>query len=147
MRLKTRVMGIIVLTFVLAGVIGFLLHTSKNVQWGGGFWENWLRVRFNMQPVTAHLVVFWLRKSVHFMGYGGLTLLFGLYFYLWGLRKTAYWGLLGTAAIASFDEYNQSLSSFRSGQPTDVFLDVCGGIFFTWVVYGWLRYRKRRMNQ
>ena len=146
MQFKTRVLGIVVLTIVLVGVISFLLHTSKDVHWGGGYWENWLRVHLGMQPATAHLVVFWLRKSVHFIGYGVLALLFGLYFYLWGLRKTAWWGLLGTAAVACFDEYNQSLSGFRSGQATDVLLDVCGGVFFTLTFYGWLRWRKRRMN-
>lgn len=144
MQFKTRISGIMVLTIVLVGVIGFLLHTSQDVHWGGGYWENWLRVRLGMQPVTAHLVVFWLRKSVHFIGYGVLTLLFGLYFYLWGLPKAAWWGLLGTAAVACFDEYNQSLSGFRSGQPADVLLDVCGGIVFTLIFYGWLSLRRHR---
>jgi VanZ family protein len=135
---------IVALTLVLGAVIGFLLQTSKDQRWGGGFWESWLQTHWRLTPVWAHRLVFGLRKTVHFMGYGCLTLLFWWYFALWGVRRaTAVWGLTATALVASFDEYNQALSTFRSGQPTDVLLDCCGGIAFILVISG-LRHLYRK---
>lgn len=129
-----KMVGLIALTLVLGAVIAFLLHTSKDVHWGGGFWENWLQGHWHLTPEQAHQLVFGFRKTMHFMGYGCLTLLFWGYFSLWGLRRyPAFWGLAATAAVAAFDEYNQALSSFRSGKPTDVLLDCCGGLVFVLV--------------
>ena len=146
MHLKTRIWSIIGLTLVLSGTVAFLVQTSTNVQWGGGFWENWLTKHLQLQSAVAHQIVFWFRKTVHFLGYGSLTLLLWLYFHLLGLRKAAAFGLIGTALVAAFDEYTQSLSSFLSGMPTDVVLDICGGIFFTLGVSVWLKYHRKPVN-
>lgn len=137
MQTKTkRIVMIIILTLILAAMIGFLLQTSKDVRWGGGFWDSWLQTHCHLTSAVAHQIVFWIRKTIHFVSYGGLTLLLWWYFILWGVRRAAAaWGLTGTALVASFDEYNQALSSFRSGQPADVLLDCCGGIVFITMVY------------
>lgn len=134
-------MGIIGLTLVLVGVVAFLIHTSQNTHWGGGFWEAWLMRHFSLQPSTAHQMVFWVRKSIHFSGYGILALLFWLYFFLWRLRGAAVWGVVGAGTVAAFDEYIQSRSGFRSGQPQDVLLDICGGIVFAVLAAVYLRRR------
>ncbi|HEY8464655.1 MAG TPA: VanZ family protein [Bacillota bacterium] len=145
MKYRTRFWSIIGLTLVLAGVTAFLVHTSKDVQWSGGFWEQWLRTHLQLQSAE---VVFWLRKTAHFLGYGSLALLYWVYFYLWGLRKTApWWGIVGAALVASLDEYFQSRSAFRSGQPTDVLLDISGAVIFTSVTTMWLRYCKNRVKK
>jgi VanZ family protein len=138
-----RIWSIIGLTLVLTVMIGFLLETSKDVRWGGGFWETWLRVHWRLTPAVAHQAVFWLRKTIHFLGYGSLALLFWWYFYLWGLRRTTpLLGLTTTALVAVVDEYNQALSNFRTGNPNDVLLDCCGGVVFVLVVY-WVLQRGR----
>lgn len=128
------------LTLVLMALIGFLLQTSKDIRWGGGFWENWLKAHWRLTSATAHQLVFLVRKMIHFMAYGGLALLFWWYFYLWGLRRSAAGvGLTATALVAAFDEYNQALSNFRTGKPTDVLLDCCGGLVFILVAHGVLQ--------
>jgi hypothetical protein len=141
---QKRIGTIIGLTLVLFIIICFLLQTSKDVRWGGGFWETWLTVHWYLAPKFAWHLVFWLRKTVHFLSYGCLALLLWWYFYLWGLRRTsAGLGLTATALVAACDEYNQTLSTFRSGQPTDVLLDCCGGVVFILIAYGVLHRQKR----
>jgi VanZ family protein len=141
-----RVWSIIGLTLVLVMIIGFLLQTSKDVRWGGGFWETWLWLHGRLTPAAAHQAVFWLRKTVHFLGYGSLALLFWWYFVLWGLRRrTPLWGLTATALVATFDEYNQALSNFRSGNPADVLLDCCGGVVFLLLGY-WVWHKLKKSN-
>jgi VanZ family protein len=145
---QKRIWIIMGLTLVLMAMIGFLLQTSKDVRWGGGFWDTWIEVHWRLTPGTAQQLVFWLRKTIHFLSYGSLTLLFWWYFYLWGLRRmTAGWGIIATALVASFDEYNQALSNFRTGKPTDVLLDCCGGAVFILVAYRVLQLRKERVKE
>jgi VanZ family protein len=143
--LRTKLKQIVMiglLTVVIGIMIAFLLHTSKDVRWGGGFWETWLEENWKLAPAFAHQLVFWSRKTVHFLAYGCLTLLFWWYFNLWGLRRaTAALGIAATALVASMDEYNQSLSGFRTGLLTDVLLDCCGGVVFVLATYCWLRLR------
>ena len=132
MRLKSRIVAIILLTPILAGIITFLFYTSVDTHWGGGYWEHWLSVRLQIEMESAHLVVFWLRKTLHFCGYGCLGLLFWLYFFLWRVRKNLdlALALLATIVIAIADEYQQSLSTFRSGKPEDVIIDILGAMVF-----------------
>lgn len=128
---QKRVWIILLLSLILMALIGFLLQTSQDVRWGGGFWETWLKAHWRLTSVTAHQLVFRVRKMIHFTAYGSLALLFWWYFYLWGLRRTAAGvGLTATALVAAFDEYNQALSNFRTGKLTDVLLDCCGGLVF-----------------
>jgi hypothetical protein len=139
---KQRVGGIIALTPVLLFIMYILIHATQDQQWGGGFWETWLMNRFAWGPEVAHAAVFWVRKTIHFTGYGTISLLFWLYYYLWRLPKPAFFGVLSCAVIASLDEYTQSLSSFRTGKPEDVLIDVCGAVVFSLGVSWWLKRRK-----
>ena len=78
------------------------------------------------------LVHHYIRKSGHFVGYGmiGLAWLRAWWMTLprSGFLKDFVLALLGTAAIASADEFHQSFLPSRTGSPWDVLLD-CFGAF------------------
>lgn len=50
--------------------------------------------------------------------------------------------LLGTAIVASADEFHQSFLPNRTGVPSDVLLDCCGAVVLLLVIYLYLRLRK-----
>ncbi len=79
---------------------------------------------------------FYIRKSGHVVGYGTLSILL---FRAWRatlpapnhLRWTMRWAniaILGTALVASLDEWHQSFIPSRTGRWQDVVLDTCAGI-------------------
>ncbi len=79
---------------------------------------------------------FYMRKSGHVFGYGLLSILL---FRAWrqtlpalgNPRWTIRWAniaVLGTALVASLDEWHQSYIPSRTGTIHDVFLDTCAGI-------------------
>ena len=83
----------------------------------------------------------YLRKTGHFVGYGmlGLLLLRG-----WRatfghdnaqLWRTALLSWLGTAFVASMDEWHQSYIPSRTGTWRDVVLDSVAGLVFLLVAY------------
>jgi VanZ family protein len=51
----------------------------------------------------------------------------------------AFLALLGTALIASADEWHQSFLPNRTGTPWDAVLDCCGAITLQFVVYVFMR--------
>jgi VanZ family protein len=79
---------------------------------------------------------FYIRKGGHVFGYGLLSILL---FRAWretlpilnGVRWTLRWAslsVIGTAVVASLDEWHQSFIPSRTGTPRDVLLDTCAGI-------------------
>ena len=79
---------------------------------------------------------FFIRKGGHVFGYGLLSILL---FRAWretlpaadGARWTFRWAniaVLGTALVASLDEWHQSFIPTRTGRWQDVLLDTCAGI-------------------
>jgi VanZ family protein len=93
---------------------------------------------------------FYIRKSGHVIGYGTLSILL---FRAWratlpalgNARWTFRWAniaILGTALVASLDEWHQSFIPTRTGTVRDVVLDTCAGIaaqvlvFFWWKSFG-----------
>ena len=79
---------------------------------------------------------FYIRKGGHVFGYGMLSILL---FRAWretlpivtGAKWTLRWAslaVLGTAIVASLDEWHQSFIPSRTGTPRDVLLDTCAGI-------------------
>lgn len=106
-----------------------------------------------LHDTTWELLHHLLRKSGHFLGYGALGM---LWLRAWRMtfstprKKTYPWGsqlpdarflaqaglaLLGTALVASWDEWHQTFLSNRQGSPWDVLLDCCGAAFMTGIVY------------
>jgi VanZ family protein len=108
-------------------------HTSGPLRWifqvlfgrvNGDHWEN-----------IHHLI----RKSGHFLGYGALGL---AWLRAWWMtlpyskfHVDAGLALLGTAFIASCDEFHQTLLPNRTGTPWDVLLDCCGALVMQWIVF------------
>jgi hypothetical protein len=89
--------------------------------------------------IIHHLI----RKCGHFVGYGliGLTWLRAWWMSLPHSRflHDAFLGLLGTALVASADEWHQTFLPDRTGSPWDVLLDCSGAIVLQLVVYVFLR--------
>ena len=84
-----------------------------------------------------------IRKSGHFLGYGaiGLAWLRAWWMTLPHSRflQDAVLALLGTALMASADEYHQNFLPNRTGSPWDVLLDCCGAIVLQLAVYFFMR--------
>ncbi len=131
MNTINRFLNLITLTFLMTAIIAFLVYTSIDSHWGSDFWEQFIATHSHVSIQTIDELVYWFRKSLHFLGYGVLGLLTWFYCYLWGFRK-AYWpGILMASLIAAFDEFLQSRVPFRSGKPEDVLLDICGVVIIT----------------
>lgn len=87
----------------------------------------------------------YLRKTGHVVGYGMLSLLllrgwratFGQTQAL--LWRTSLLSWLGTAFVASMDEWHQSYIPSRTGTWRDAVLDSVAGLVFLLVAYFWLR--------
>jgi VanZ family protein len=95
-----------------------------------------LHFLFGMGWERFEVVHFFLRKGGHVFGYGLLSILL---FRAWretlpvasGVNWTFRWAniaVLGTALVASLDEWHQSFIPSRTGTVHDVILDTCAGI-------------------
>jgi VanZ family protein len=95
---------------------------------------------------------FYIRKGGHVFGYGLLCILL---FRAWretlpvpgDPKWTLRWAsiaVLGTALVASLDEWHQSFIPSRTGTPRDVLLDTCAGIAAQILVFLWVTLRKSR---
>ncbi len=88
----------------------------------------------------------YVRKAGHFVGYGliGLAWLRAWWMTLPHSRffPDAMLALLGTALIASADEYHQSFLPNRTSSPWDVLLDCTGAITLQLLVYVFMRVRQ-----
>jgi VanZ family protein len=96
--------------------------------------------------IIHHLI----RKTGHFIGYGfiGLAWLRAWWFTLPRSRfiHDALLALLGTALVASCDEWHQTFLPNRTGSPWDVVLDCTGAIVLQLLVYLFMRiFRPKRL--
>jgi len=103
-------------------------------------WREWDRI--------PHII----RKAGHFAGYGaiGLAWLRAWWMTLPRSRfvQDALLALLGTALVASVDEWHQTFLPNRTGSPWDVLLDCCGAITLQLVVYVYMRsLRPKRLER
>jgi VanZ family protein len=98
---------------------------------------------------------FYLRKGGHVFGYGLLSILL---FRAWretlpavnNAKWTFRWvsiAVLGTALVASLDEWHQSFIPSRTGTVQDVVLDTCAGIGAQILVFLWIWLRASRELQ
>ena len=92
----------------------------------------------------------YIRKSGHFLGYGfiGLAWLRAWWLTLPHSRflPDALLALLGTALVASCDEWHQTFLPNRTGTPWDVLLDCTGAITLQLIVYIFMRtFRPKRL--
>jgi len=134
---------------VAAGIAVIALESTKYL--GADQTSHPLRVLFEalFGPVgdprweTIH---HYIRKSGHFLGYGGLGLawLRALWMSLPPYRFFLASGLAlaGTALVASWDEWHQTLLPNRTGSPWDVLLDCCGALVMLSAAFMYLRLRR-----
>jgi VanZ family protein len=112
-------------------------HTSRPLRWL--FEAIFGRVPDPRWAIFHHCI----RKSGHFLGYGliGLSWLRAWWMTLPRSRflPDALLALLGTALVASADEYHQTFLPNRTGSPWDVLLDCCGAIALQLIVYLFMR--------
>jgi VanZ family protein len=86
-----------------------------------------------------------MRKGGHVVGYGILSiLLFRAWRATLPMASNAKWAwrwaniaLLGTALVASLDEWHQSYIPSRTGRWQDVVLDTCAGLAAQVVLFLW----------
>ncbi len=91
-----------------------------------------------------------IRKSGHFLGYGavGLACLRAWWMTLPRSRflHDALLALMGTALVATADEWHQTFLPNRTGSAWDVLLDCCGAISLQLLVYVYMRlFRPKRL--
>jgi len=121
-------------------------YTSGPLRW---LWQS----LFGPVPVARWDVIhFYIRKSGHFTGYGliGLAWLRAWWMTLphsWFLQD-AVLAVLGSAVMASCDEYHQTFLPNRTGSPRDVLLDCCGALTMLLLVYIFMRiFRPKRLQR
>jgi VanZ family protein len=92
------------------------------------------------------------RKTGHFLGYGAIGLAWLRAWWMTLPRSSflpdAFLALMGTALVASADEWHQTFLPNRTGTPWDVLLDCCGAITLQFMVYICLRlFRPKRLSR
>jgi len=112
-------------------------HTSHPLRW---FWEAIFGPVGDARWQIIHVL---FRKLGHFLGYGALGL---AWLRAWWMTlphshffKDAVLALLGTALVASADEFHQGFLPNRMGSPLDVLLDCSGAIALQFTLYLFLR--------
>jgi len=106
--------------------------------------------RANFEPIH-----FYIRKGGHVFGYGLLSILL---FRAWretlpalgNPNWTFRWAnisVLGTALVASLDEWHQSYIPSRTGTVRDVILDTCAGIGAQVLLFFWASRQVRGRTQ
>jgi VanZ family protein len=138
---------------VAAGVVIIAIESTE--AFGGDHTSGPLRrlyesifghVSFARWEIIHHLI----RKSGHFLGYGaiGLAWLRAWWMTLPHSRffQDAFLALLGTALVASADEYHQTFLPNRTGSPYDALLDCSGAIVLQLLIYIYMRlFRSKRL--
>jgi VanZ family protein len=107
---------------------------------------------FGITPARFEVVHFFMRKGGHVFGYGLLSiLLFRAWRETLPVASHAQWtfrwaniAVLGTALVASLDEWHQSFIPSRTGTIRDVILDTCAGVGAQILVYAWYALRTPR---
>ena len=105
-----------------------------------------LHFLFGVSRARFELWHFYIRKGGHVFGYGLLSILL---FRAWretlpivsSSKWAARWAslaVLGTALVASLDEWHQSFIPSRTGTPRDVLLDTCAGFAAQILVFLWM---------
>jgi VanZ family protein len=117
-------------------------RTDHPLRW---IWEAVFGQVSNAQWGQVHILI---RKSGHFVGYGLIGL---IWLRAWrmtlprsGFALDAALALIGTAMVASADEYHQTWLPNRTGTPWDVLLDCCGAIALQLVFYIFFRLSSRK---
>ena len=131
---------------VLLGIGLILLESTEFM--GAYHTSSWLRSIY--QAIFGHVswerwntIHHYIRKSGHFVGYGLIGLAWLRAWWLAMPHSRFFTDMLlamvGTAAIASCDEWHQSFLSNRGSSPWDVLLDCTGAFTLQLLVYVFMR--------
>jgi VanZ family protein len=113
-----------------------------------------LHFLFGLNWEQFHEWHFYIRKGGHVVGYAILSILL---FRAWratlpamsNARWTPRWAtiaLLGTAFVASLDEWHQSFIPSRTGRWQDVVLDTSAGLAAQIMIFLWWKNRRQRTS-
>jgi VanZ family protein len=115
-------------------------HTSGPLRW------LFQAIFGHISDTSWEVVHHFLRKSGHFFFYGFMGLAWLRAWWLTLPRSyflpDSLLALLGTALVASCDEWHQSYLPNRTGTPWDVLLDCTGAIVLQVIVYVFMRILK-----
>jgi VanZ family protein len=111
-----------------------------------------LHFLFGLDWVRFEIWHFYIRKTGHVVGYGILSILL---FRAWratlpamsNTKWTLRWAniaMLGTALVASLDEWHQSFIPSRTGRWQDVVLDTCAGVAAQILIFLWWMWRRKK---
>ena len=119
-------------------------HTSGPLRW---IYETIFGIVSNARWDVIH---HFIRKCGHFFGYGALGLVWLRAWWMtlphYRILQDTLLALLGTALVASADEWHQSYLPNRTGSISDVLLDCCGAIALLLLAYLYLRFfRPKRL--
>jgi len=119
-------------------------HTNQPLRW---IWEHLFG---HVTSARWEMIHHHIRKTGHFLGYGTMGLLWLRAWWMSlpraGFVLDAALALLGTASVASLDEFHQSLLPNRTGIPSDVLLDCCGAAVLLLLCLLLRRWRPRRSS-
>ncbi|HEY1984660.1 MAG TPA: VanZ family protein [Terracidiphilus sp.] len=134
---------------VLAGIAVILVESTEMMgadQTSGPLRRLFEAIFGTVNSGTWEMIHHLIRKSGHFTGYGFIGLSWLRAWWMTLPRSSflpdAILALLGTALIASADEYHQSFLPNRTASPWDVLLDCCGAISLQLMVYIFMRLRR-----
>lgn len=117
-------------------------HTSGPLRW---FCE---AIFGPISDASWEMVHHLVRKSGHFFGYGALGVAWLRAWWMtlprFRFQSVATLALLGTALVASLDEWHQSYLPNRTGSVWDVLLDCAGAIAMILAVYIYMRLMQPR---
>jgi VanZ family protein len=121
-------------------------HTSGPLRW------LWQAIFGHVSNARWEIIHHLIRKSGHFIAYGliGLAWLRAWWMTLPRSRfvQDAFLALMGTALMASADEFHQTFLPNRTGSPWDVLLDCCGAITLQLLVYVFMRiFRPKKLER
>jgi VanZ family protein len=129
--------------------IGISVIMMESTEWmGSNYTSGPLRWLFEsifgrVADAQWELLHHFIRKSGHFLGYGAMGLLWLRAWWMTLPRSRflhdAILALLGTALVASCDEWHQTFLPNRTGSVWDVLLDCCGAITLQLLVYVYMR--------
>ena len=137
-------------------LLGILVICLESTEWMGADHTD-SPLRYLYQAIFGHvttaqweIIHHYLRKSGHFIGYGliGLAWLRAWWMSLPRSRfvPDALLALVGTALIASADEFHQSFLPNRTSTPWDVLIDCSGALTLQLLVYIFMRtFRPKRL--
>lgn len=136
MKKKKLLMTVIVLIIIM-GLIIFQSHKpiEDSTDISLGFADELVKI-FNLENYNIEKINFFIRKSSHFISYMLIGILFMNIFYQKKikLKNGILLSLILSFLFASSDEIHQLFVKGRSGQISDVILDM-GGVAFGILIY------------